>query len=312
MTRGAKELCAILITKQLQELNEEETDIVVDYLEDIGIEVDIDMDDKFLCRSLLEKAMQDELGRPVPISAYANKIIAVSGEKEKEKAHERQRREIERKRKSTQKLLEKKDQKLPGCVTGNIGIPKGLLNFVVDPDLGIQRDSEGNMIYTAVASVSPEIYQQIFLSVSNPVLELVTSKGNRGYARLGEPIPMESNQVYITPLVSRLLKLDEEPGKSGFVRLCVAMPTIYKIDFTFYGNKTDLDTNIEYLINKLPDTINAFSSLSLGMELIVIKADGETLIVRIDGLSGEDGKPIFSGLIPVGLTDIPFEITPDI
>lgn len=314
MSRTAKELCALLITKQLKELNEDESDVVVDYLEDIGIEVDIDTSDNTLCRSLLDRVMQDELGRSVPISAYANQIVTTLKNMEYTKTLEKERRDTERKRKNIQKLLEKEHTELSGCVVGNIGIPKGLFVFIVDPDLGIQRDSDGNMIYTAVVSVSPSLYEQIFLNVNNPVLELITSTGNRGYVKLGEPtlLPTDSNQIYISPLVSRLLKLDGEPNKSGFIRLCIKMPTISKINFTFYGNKNQLDSNLEYFINKLPDTINAFSSLSLGMELILLKSDGETLTVRVDGLLGENGNPIFSGLIPVGLTDLPFEISPDI
>ena len=49
--------------------------------------------------------MHDELGRTVPISAYANQLITVSREKEEEKSLEKQRRETERKRKNVQKTL---------------------------------------------------------------------------------------------------------------------------------------------------------------------------------------------------------------
>lgn len=61
--RSAKELCALLITRGLKELNEEEEEVVVDYLEDIGVEVDLDAKPRDLCVALLEKVMTKDLGK---------------------------------------------------------------------------------------------------------------------------------------------------------------------------------------------------------------------------------------------------------
>jgi hypothetical protein len=73
--KSAKELCALLITRALKDLGEEEEEVVVDYLESIGVEVDLDMKPRDMCIALLEKTMVKELGKKVPMTAYANSLI---------------------------------------------------------------------------------------------------------------------------------------------------------------------------------------------------------------------------------------------
>ena len=52
---SAKQLCAQLVTRALQDLTEEEEEVVVDYLESAGISVDLDANPRELCTLLLEK-----------------------------------------------------------------------------------------------------------------------------------------------------------------------------------------------------------------------------------------------------------------
>ena len=73
--KSAKELCALLITRALKDLGEEEEEVVVDYLESIGVDVDLDMKPRDMCVALLEKTMVKELGKKVPLTAYANSLI---------------------------------------------------------------------------------------------------------------------------------------------------------------------------------------------------------------------------------------------
>lgn len=54
MSKSAKELCAMLITRALKDLNEDEEEIVVDYLEKIGVKTKLTMKPRELCTLLLE------------------------------------------------------------------------------------------------------------------------------------------------------------------------------------------------------------------------------------------------------------------
>ena len=309
MSKSAKELCSMLITRKLQELDEEEEDVVVNFLEDLGIEVELDTDNKTLCKLLLEKTMLEEIGKMVPLSAYANQILEKEVKVSEQKEKEKKLRQIKRKRENTKIKLEQQHNNLPGCVSDdNIISTKGLYDFVIDDQLGIKKLSDGDVIYTLVVSVSPELYKNIFLNVTNPILELTSAAGNRVYVRLTEPQNIADKYILINPLVAKMLGLGD--NKAGFVKVCINMPQITKIGFTYYGTQSELDENLPYLINRLPDIINSFSSLRLGLELDLSK-NGKNIIVRVDKLEGENGIPIFAGILPLGVTDIPFDIDPD-
>ena len=145
MSRSAKELCGMFITRQLASLTEEEEDVVVDYLEDIGIEVDIDITPRELCLALLSKTMEEDLGKVIPMTAYANQIVGKEKKLSFEKEIEKEQRELVRKRKSIQKTLRNKNKKLPGCVLGqNKIIPDNLFTLRVDDTLGITTASDGS------------------------------------------------------------------------------------------------------------------------------------------------------------------------
>ena len=302
--RNAKELCAMLITRSLQDLNEDEEEIVVDYLENIGIETNLDMKPKELCYTLLDKIKD----KRIPMTAYANSILNKEENKNIKLREERQEKDLERQRLKTQKNLE--NTKLPGCIPddGDI-LSKGLYDLKVDPSLGVVQLNDGTAHYSSVISLSFELYQKIFLKHENPILEITNSKGYKTYSRIGEPHNGPSNLILVTPLVSTLLNFKEVDG--GFVRLCIHLPEISKVDFTFYGNKNELDEILPFLINKLPSVINAFSYLSLGL-ILNTKINGREVKVRVDKLEDSDSRPIFAGLIRFSEGDLPFEITPDI
>ena len=303
---SAKELCALLITRQLENVNEEQEDLIVDYLDELGIDVDIDEKPQQICRKLLQLTMQEELGRTVPLTAYANKILGT----EKSKRKEKDTKKVLEKRKEKKQKLKRKSRELPGCIPAE-NMLKGLFIFIVDPDLGIETDMEGDKYYKAVVAVSPNLFEKIFLATTDPIIELTTSKGDKGYARVSTPADIAAdNMIYVTPLVATMLNLTDVTTE-GFVKLCIKMPTIGKIDFTFYGSQEALDKNLSDLVRKLPLMINAFSSIQLGMEINVRK-NGNTITVRVDELRDTDGEKIYAGIIPFGLTDIPFDIEPDV
>ena len=322
--KSAKELCALLITRALKDLGEEEEEVVVDYLESIGVDVDLDMKPRDMCVALLEKTMVKELGKKVPLTAYANSLIKPNqssgspsrGAKEvKFQDQEAARLEKKREERNLAKLrLEKQATSLPGCVFAGSGVvAKTLYDFEVDPELGIVRLDDGSSQYTAAIAVSQRLYDAIFSEYENPVIEIVTARGNRGYSRIGAPHSGRDNLVLVSPLIAALLNFKGKEG--GFLKLCISLPEIKKIDFTFYGSQRELDDNMKVIIEKVPNLINAFSYLSLGMVLTVdLAAEGspsKEIQIRVDALYDEDERPLFAGIIPFGLGDLPFDIKPD-
>lgn len=302
--RNAKELCAMLITRSLKDLNEDEEEIVVDYLEDLGIETDVDMKPKDLCYALLTKIKDEK----VPLTAYANSILNKEKEKSVKKIKERQDTDLMKKRINEKTILE--SSKLPGCVASENNVfSKNLYTLKSDPRIGIVNLDDGTAQYSSLISLSSDLYTKIFLDYSSPVIEITNSKGNKAYTRVGEPHDGSSELILVSPLISTLLNFKGVDG--GFVRLCIHLPEISKVDFTFYGNKTELNEILPNLINKLPSVINAFSYLSLGM-VLKTKINGREIEVRVDKLEDIDSRPIFAGLIPFSEGDLPFEITPDI
>ena len=308
--RSAKELCAMLITRSLKGLNEDEEEIIVDYLDNIGIEVDLDTKPKDLCLTLLEKTMEKDLGKRVPISAYANSLITKEKSKTEEKSKLYKKKELEDRRRKSVRELEKKSNVLPGCVVGPEDIlSKGLYDLQVDENLGIMRLSDGTSQYSAVVSLSSDLYSKIFLNYENPVLEINTSKGYKGYSRLGEPHSGNNNIVLVSPLVAAILNFQKREG--AFLKLCMYLPTISKVGFTFYGNKEELNSILPELVNKVPSVVNAFSYLSLGM-VLTTEINGKNIEIRVDKLEDLDETPIFAGLVAFGESDLPFEIESDL
>ena len=308
--RSAKELCAMLITRSLKGLNEEEEDVLIDYMYDIGIEVEVDTKPKDMCVMLLEKTMQKDLGRRVPISAYANSLLGKEEEKKKVKKVKQDQMKTQRDRKAKEEELEKMDRKLPGCIPGEPKVfSKTLYEIIVNPGVGIVSLDDGTSQYTSLVSVSDSLYQKIFMNFTNPVLEITTSKGKKAYARVGEPHAGPSDLVYISPLIGALVGTENRDG--AFIKLCSALPEIKKLDFTYYGKKEDLEKILPKLREKLPAVINAFSYLSLGMVLNTT-IGGKKVEVRVDRLEDNSENPIFSGLLPFGESDLPFEVVSDL
>jgi len=304
--KTAKELCGLLITRGLASLTEDEEDVVVDYLEDIGIEVDLDTKQQDLCLLLLDKTMEKELKTRVPITAYANSLVEKESEfREKDtktKKMERDVREWTRKQDKLRKSLYNNYDKLPGCVSNNLLDTKAR-QLILKDDIGVN-----NYIYSAMISIPSNEYEKIVINYDNPVIEITSNTGNKAYARITYHND-QKDTVYISQLVSQLLNT----GKVGlgYLKLCTSVPTITKIDFKYYGSQDMLKNDLDYLVESLPKIINSFSSLSLGM-VLKTKKDNRDIFVQVSGLNGEVNEkrdvPIFVGLIPFGLTDIPFDI----
>ncbi len=308
--RNAKELCAMLITRQLKTLSEDEEDVVVDYLDDLGIDVDIDAKPREICMTLLDKVMEKDLGRRVPITAYANTLLSKEESAKDIKEKQKEERKLQNKRKNKKEKLNKNKDNLIGCVTDpNLSIPRNqIFEFRTAQNLGI-KTTNGKQYYAAVVTVSQQLYQRIFSSVSNPILELRTHRQDRGYVRIeGTNHDNNENMIYVSPLVSQML--DFGTYSHGYVRICVTMPEVKKVDFTYYGSKAALTNDMEKLLTGLPPIINAFSVLKLGMELLV-PIDDKVVTVRVDKLYDNEKDSIFAGVIPFGETDLPFDIEAD-
>src|SRR5579883_550653 len=259
--RNAKDLCSLLITRGLKELSEEEEEIVVDYLEEIGVKTSLRDKPKDLCMKLLEKMMIKEGKDPkkVPITAYANSLLGKTENNEKTQMVKKIDTEITRKK--SREELERKAKNLPGCIPEEKNIfGKQLYELIIDPDLGVIPLPNGGEQSSAVISVAQNLYNQIFNEYDNPVIEINTNKGYRSYARLAEAHDGDQNIILVSSLVADTL--DMRGQTLAFLKLCVHLPQIKKIGFTFYGNKKELDQNLEYFTMELPPIINAFSYLS--------------------------------------------------
>jgi len=309
-SRNAKELCAMLITRSLKDLNEEEEEIVVDYLEKLKIKTKLSMGPQELCMLLLEKAMEKDLGKKVPITAYANRVLGKEQQAKEEKAKVVKSENIKINRSKSQKNLEEMESKLPGCLVSDNIFGRQLYNLIVDPSLGIMNLPDGTAHYSAVISVSERLYNDIFLTNNTPIIELRTNKGFKAFAKIAYPHAGNDLDVYVSPLIGNILSLVGTTNVA-FLQLCSSLPTISHVKFTFYGNQSELDKILQTLITKLPFTINAFSYLSLGMVLIV-NINGQEVQVRVDSLRDDTERPIFAGLIPFSETDLPFDISPDL
>lgn len=302
----AKRLCAMLITRALNDLNEDEEEIVVDYLEkNLKIEVPLNMKTKDMCLTLLEKTMIKELNKKVPITAYSNSILS-SNDDNKIKTSTVDT--IKEKRISTQKNLE--NSKLPGCIPSNSPLNKTLYDLIVNPNIGIVKLQDDTSQYSAVVSVSQELYYSIFLTESNPILEINSSKGIKTFARISDEVHNEDNsRVYISPLVGTMLNISDVGA--AFLKLCSSLPEIKKVNFTYYGSNEDLQKILPILISKVPSVINAFSYLSLGM-ILLTDIEGKEVQLRVDELIDIDENPIFAGIIRFGENDLPFDIEADL
>lgn len=310
--RNAKELCSLLITRGLKKLSEEEEEKVVDYLENAGIKVKLDETPRELCLKLLDLSIREEGQDPkkVPITAYANTLLGKQEEKREErKRTERPRsksqdKEIERRRKIAE--LEGKSKTLPGCTTDKDNIlGKNLFTLKVDPEIGLMFLPNNDLQYSAVISFNQHLYNELFTNYDNPLIELNSNKGYRAYARVVQPHDEGDNLIYISPLVAASLKIENTGG--AFAKVCVYLPQIKNVKFTYLGSKEKLNKFLPQLIENIPYVIDAFSYLSLGM-ILKTRIQGEDVEIRVDEILDEENQPIYVGLIPFGENEIPFEI----
>jgi hypothetical protein len=311
--RSAQELCALLITKGIKNLSDDEEEIVVDYLDSIGVEVSLDDKPRDMCQTLLRKMMEEKSDRPIPITAFANKVLEKSQKERVKKEETRAKRreeenirkreiDIRTKRVNDELGFDRMKNRLPGCQQANGIFNQDRYDIQVDYDLGIQELSDGNYQYKAVISLPSDLISQIYGFSDNPIIEIRVGN-NTAYARIEG---VSEDVITISKLVGDILKL-REPFANAVLRLCRTMPIIQSVVFTYYGSQEELDSILPNLINRLPETINAFSYLSLGLLLRTV-VDGVETIVRVDRLVDNNGDLVFSGLIPFGDSELPFEI----
>lgn len=310
-SRNAKELCAMLITRSLQDLTEDEEEIVVDYLEKLRIRTTVNMKPKQLCTLLLEKIIEKEYptSKP-PITAYAHQLLQKETITTTEKQKIIKTEDVKIRRSRSQKDLENMAQKLPGCSVSQANIfGRNLYELRLHPEVGIVNLNDETSQYTAVISVSLDLYEKIFLANETPIIEIKTNKGSRAYAKIALPHEESDNIIYISPLVALILNI-QDVGYA-FLQLCTSLPEIAHVKFTFYGTQEELNQILKDLIVKLPSVINAFSYLSLGMVLNT-NINGKQVEVRVDSLTDDRDRPVFSGLLPFQESDLPFDIVPDL
>lgn len=305
--KSAKELCARYITRQITELDEEEKDDIYYYLDDRGYEVTTETKPRQLCMMLMEDLIKKEGAGRIPITAYSHKIIQDLDRAREVRA--RKYAEAEEKAQRRRKImeLERSSSVLPGCVKDRSGIvPNVPYSFILDPAVGLIRDSEGQEVYKSLVNVPENIYMQIFTrGIDKPVLELSTPRGKKTYARIAGPHSGINNMLLLNFLTQEELGLRE--GDKIFMKLCVDMPEITSIMFTYYGTQEELNEILPELIVKLPKNINTMTSLKLGDEIHV----DNRYTVRIDKLYSEGGEEVFSGIFPLGYSNVPFEIEPE-
>ena len=309
----AKKICAQLITRALKSLDEDQEEAVVDYLESIGVSVDLDANPRDLCVLLLEKTIDEEIrkspGSPKPpLTAYANKLLGKETEIKKEKEEVTKAENIKRNRKNTELNLQAKSKSLPGCVPSDLQVfQKRLYEFLIDPEVGISSLPDGSSQYTATVAIPENMYSKIYEVENNPVVEISNSKGGKAYGRLTLSV---DEQIRVSPLIGLILS---SPGAKdgGFMKLCSTLPYIANVKFVYYGGQKDLDEVLPVLNEKLPLVIEAFSYLSIGM-VVTTSIGGKDVFLRVDELTDEDNTPIFAGLLPPGLSEIPYEISPDL
>ena len=310
--RNAKELCAMLITRSLQDLTEDEEEVVVDYLEKLRIRTTVDMKPRQLCTLLLEKIIEKEYptAKNIPITAYAHQLLQKETTTKTEKQQIVKTQDVKIRRSKSQKDLENMAQKLPGCSVSQANIfSRNLYELRSHPELGIVNLEDATSQYTAVISVSLDLYERIFLANETPIIEIRTNKGFRAYAKIALPHEEGDNIVYISPLIA--LILDVRDVGYAFLQLCTSLPEINHVKFTFYGNQEELNSVLKDLMVKLPSVINAFSYLSLGM-VLTTDINGKQVEVRVDSLTDNRDRPVFSGLLPFQESDLPFDIVPDL
>lgn len=301
----------MLITRSLKDLTEDEEEVVVDYLTNLGIDVDADASPKSMCVELLERLMAKELGKKVPLTAYANQIKAA--ELEQAKVVALKRKDIMRNRVRTE--LEAKSAILPSCIDAKLGILSSTVipyDLMVDQELGLHQvdDSTGENLlqYSAVISIATDLYDKIFNQIDDPVIQITSFDGRIAYARISGSHVGRAEVVYVSPLVAAILGAGEKPRLKAFLKLCNSLPTIDNVKFTYYGSQAELNAILPLLIERLPGLINAYSYLSLGM-VIQTTMDGSR--VRVDGLFDNQQRPIFAGILPFGSAELPFEIMPE-
>lgn len=309
---SAKEICAKLITRKLSQLSTDEMDEVYDFLDDKGYDINIDMSSRQLCTILMEDLMKDDSiskglsGKSrIPMTAFANKVLKDENEKRLIKEEKMRLARIKRQRSEKKKELESQSRQLQGCRKNRGFLPNVMYNQVMDLDIGIFKSGDQEY-YGAFIQVPMQLYMKIFNEIDSPIIELKTNTGLMTYARIEGPHNGNNRLIKTSPLISNLL----DDKSTVTLNLCIDMPIIENINFLYYGSEEELNSVRRELSVKLPDILNRLASLNLGMELQVM-LDSGLKTVLVDGLYDLENTLVFSGIFPLGESNIDFNISPD-
>lgn len=316
---SAKELCAKLITRKLSDLSPDEKEDVYYWLDDRGYDLNVDMSSRTLCSMLMQDLMKEEvekednikegMGRSVriPMTAYANKVLQEEKAKRKQREKLRKTQKIRQVRQQNVKELQNKIVELPGCIRDNSGvIGQRKYLALTEPNVGLVN-SQGTEYTAAFVTVPQNMYGQIFDKSDNPILEITAGSGIKTHARIEGPHDGSDDIIFVSVLIAQILQSQTEVS----LKLCVDMPIVKSINFTYYGTEKDLSKIEVELSEKLPEVINMLASLQLGMELQVALSSGIEKVL-ISELRDTQEREVYSAVLPLGLSEIPFEVKADI
>ena len=212
----AKELCALLLTRGLKTLSSDEEDTVVDYLSDMGIDVDIDARPQDICITLMSKLLADEMeeDRAVPLAAvraYSSRVLEELEEEKQEKAIQQQKlrqqqeeRErlmrLQKERKATESTLRQNISDLPGCYQDDEIFTQRSYTLEVNDNVGLDQLPDGSYQNTAKIRLPANLFDRVFTATDNPIIEIIAN-GKQAYARL-EGVS-NNNNILVSPLIRK-------------------------------------------------------------------------------------------------------------
>jgi len=312
MSKSANELCALLITKQVEGLTIEEEDLVVDYLYKIGIDVSPNDSQQVICNTLISKLLEKEGTARIPRTAFANKLIENERQFKIDQANRmRKQRIYDHRLKQVDSLVSA--ARRTECLLDTTGLipPEKIYTLIKKNDFGLFEGLNGSKYIKAVIKIPSNLYKKIFQHIDIPILK-ITPIGKDSmieYIKIEGYHNDDTDFIYMTESTRILLNIDEIGAAK--LQLCKSVSVIDQIDFIFYGNNEQLIKYVEAIKILLPNLINAYSVLKVGITLTLFDKNNILLVVLIHKLYS-NGKEVFIGALPPGTNEIPMNILADI
>lgn len=298
MEKNAQELCSELLLNITKNLTDEEEELVVDYLDNIGIEVDLDVEQNKMCRMLFDSLTKKLPGR-VPVQALANKIL-----------DDRKIRLGENVETKTEESLEERRDKISDqlltsgkttCVLdeSNIVPTNQMYKFITD-ELGITTESDYTH-YNAVVKLPIKLYEKIFFNVENPVLKITKFGGNHEstYVKInGYNDKFYTNESIVEPIEIT----DITDDYKNRIIIDKHTPYISHVKFIYYGDKKELNKNLLAIRNSLKE--NDVRSFRVGSTVLADKG----YKFMVGSIKDENNRNVSIGRIKYDMDDIKFDI----